>query len=208
MSRSSALPRLFLALLMGGGLLATVTPAPAADAPPPPAPSAPAAESPAAPPPPAPAPAAPAETTAPVPAAEPEDFHYQAANKRDPFRPPTDMLRQQARADEPAATEDSDQPPPPPKREKEPLEAFPLESLKLTGVIHIRGAKVALVQDPSGRGHPVQPGIRMGVREGVVVRITDEGIELEEVYIEVGEESPRPHVTLLPLHSNKGETPR
>ena len=60
------------------------------------------------------------------------------------------------------------------------LENFPLDKLKVVGIM--RGAKKtkALIVAPDGRTHFVSEGVRIGQRRGVVVRISAKGIRVRE----------------------------
>lgn len=65
-------------------------------------------------------------------------------------------------------------------RRKEPLEAYPLDSLKMVGTIS-RGKQVwAIVDAPDGI-HKVQVGNHMGQNFGLVTKITEDKIKLTEL---------------------------
>lgn len=68
---------------------------------------------------------------------------------------------------------------PDPGREREPLEAFPLESLRMVGSLAREGRTQALVQAP-GALHTVRVGDRMGAQGGRVTAITETAITLRE----------------------------
>lgn len=65
-------------------------------------------------------------------------------------------------------------------RSKEVLEAYPLESLKMVGVIRERGRISALVRADDGV-HTVKLGNYMGQNFGMILRITDTEIQLKEM---------------------------
>ncbi|MFC3908430.1 pilus assembly protein PilP [Legionella dresdenensis] len=74
----------------------------------------------------------------------------------------------------------ADQQAPNTKRPKQPLEMFPLDSLKFVGVLK-QGAMIwALVSQPGGEVVRVRPGEYMGQNYGKIIQIKDTVIKLEE----------------------------
>lgn len=67
------------------------------------------------------------------------------------------------------------------KRVREPLESFPLDSLKMVGTLEATGVVWALIQDTDGVVHRVRIGNYMGRNYGQVVRITPKSIHLIEI---------------------------
>jgi len=65
-------------------------------------------------------------------------------------------------------------------RPKEPLEAYPLESLKMVGVLQQRKASYALVKADTGL-YRVGVGNYMGQNFGLITSITDSQIQLREL---------------------------
>lgn len=65
-------------------------------------------------------------------------------------------------------------------RYKEPLEAYPLESLKMVGVVREKGRTSAMIQADKAV-HTVRVGNYMGQNFGMVVRITDTEVQLKEL---------------------------
>lgn len=65
-------------------------------------------------------------------------------------------------------------------RPKEPLEAFPLESLKMVGVLRKKDVMYALV-NASGVVYQVRAGNHMGQNFGLVTSVTDSEINLKEL---------------------------
>lgn len=65
-------------------------------------------------------------------------------------------------------------------RPKEPLEAYPLESLKMVGVLQRKSANFALVKADRGL-YRVKVGNYMGQNFGLITAITDSQIELREL---------------------------
>src|SRR6267154_2787351 len=65
-------------------------------------------------------------------------------------------------------------------RPKEPLEAYPLESLKMVGVLQQRKANFALVKADTGL-YRVKIGNYMGQNFGLITTITENQIQLREL---------------------------
>jgi len=66
-------------------------------------------------------------------------------------------------------------------RQKEFLEQFPLDSLKMVGTLEKNGQKYALIKTPDGAVTGIKKGNYMGQNYGLVVRISDSGIDLREM---------------------------
>jgi type IV pilus assembly protein PilP len=65
-------------------------------------------------------------------------------------------------------------------RRREPLEAYPLDALKMVGTIQKPGITYALVQADKGV-FQVKIGNYMGQNLGMITNITEDGIDLKEV---------------------------
>lgn len=100
-----------------------------------------------------------------------ETFVYVPGDRRDPFT--TDEK-------EDAAASQSG-PRPNPDRRKELLEGFPLDALDMVGTIGGAGGLIALIKDPEGTIHRVTAGNYLGENDGRILRVSDEGIELQEL---------------------------
>lgn len=100
-----------------------------------------------------------------------ETYIYQDQDKRDPFEP----------APPQAGSQNAAGPHPDQNRPREPLEAFPLDSLKMVGTIGAKGGIEALVKDPQGVIHQVRVGEYMGQNYGHVTHVTDGEIDLTEL---------------------------
>lgn len=66
-------------------------------------------------------------------------------------------------------------------RVREPLEAYPLESLRLIGTLHIDGQRSALLRDPQGHVHRLYVGNYMGANHGHIAQISNDSLELIEI---------------------------
>ena len=100
-----------------------------------------------------------------------ETFKYSDQSKRDPFSPsPTEL--------EPAG---GSGPRPDANRAREPLETFPLDSLKMVGTVGVGAGIEVLIQDPGGVIHRIHRGEYMGQNYGHVIAISDDHIDLVEL---------------------------
>jgi type IV pilus assembly protein PilP len=66
-------------------------------------------------------------------------------------------------------------------RAKQPLEFFPLDSLKFVGMLKQGGSVWGLIAEPNGQVTRISPGDYMGQNYGRVLSIKENGIKLEEV---------------------------
>ncbi len=108
----------------------------------------------------------------PIPQFQPyESFTYSASDLRDPFVAAVD-LNEQATPTGPA---------PDKRRPRQPLEAFPLDTLAMVGILEQQDNQWALIKDPQNVVHRVQLGNYMGRNEGRVVEITESNIRLIEI---------------------------
>jgi type IV pilus assembly protein PilP len=67
------------------------------------------------------------------------------------------------------------------KRNKEPLEEFPLDALQMVGTLSIKGQQFALIKAPDAVVHRVAVGNYMGQNYGKIMGITDTEISLKEI---------------------------
>lgn len=108
----------------------------------------------------------------PIPEVKPyEPFTYNAYDLLDPFKP---------REIEPPKGSGSG-PQPNLTRRKEPLEAFPLENLKMVGTLQQRNTTYALIKTPDNDLFRVKPGNYMGQNFGVITDIDESTIHLKEI---------------------------
>lgn len=63
---------------------------------------------------------------------------------------------------------------------KQPLEAFPLDSLKMVGVLNENQKVWALIQAPDGIVYRATLGDHMGQNQGSITNISPQALELEE----------------------------
>jgi type IV pilus assembly protein PilP len=102
----------------------------------------------------------------PLPEVKPyQTFTYSASNLRSPFVPsaPSNALR------------------PDPKRNREFLEQFPLDTLKMVGTLRLADQSYGLVQTKDGLVNRVVPGNYIGQNDGRIVAITPSKIVIREI---------------------------
>jgi type IV pilus assembly protein PilP len=97
-----------------------------------------------------------------------ESFAYSAGNMRSPFQPVGPSLGQTGLR--PSA-----------RRNREFLESFSLDTLKMVGTFKVGSNFYGLVQSKDGLVHKVQPGNRLGQNDGKVTEITASKISLIEI---------------------------
>jgi type IV pilus assembly protein PilP len=111
----------------------------------------------------------------PLPEVKPyEPFIYEAFDLVDPFRP------RKIEPPKPTKIAGGIQPPDP-NRRKEPLEAYPLENLKMVGTLQQKTDIYALVKTPDNNLFRVRPGNFMGQNFGRITEISESAIKLKEL---------------------------
>lgn len=104
-----------------------------------------------------------------------ETFVYTADKSRDPFRPQTDQSQLAV------AETNYTGPRPENSRRKEPLESYPIDSLKMVGLLQQSSQTWGLVKDPEGTIHRVQPGNFAGQNHGKIVTVKETKIDIVEL---------------------------
>jgi type IV pilus assembly protein PilP len=113
---------------------------------------------------------------APLPVVKPyEPVPYQAFDLPDPFGPAKIQLAVGAAAKDKGGANAPDT-----RRPKEPLESYPLESLKMVGTLSQKGVNFALVRADSSL-YRVKAGNYMGQNFGIITGIADNQIDLKEL---------------------------
>ena len=109
----------------------------------------------------------------PIPQFKPyESFTYTAYDLRDPFEAAIDIEEDENKAD--LLTPDKTRP-------RQPLEAFPLDTLRMVGVLEQGENLWGLIEDPKKVVHRVQVGNYMGQNEGAITGISEGEIFLVEI---------------------------
>lgn len=101
-------------------------------------------------------------------------------------------------------------------RPQEPLEAYPLEALKFTGVLEEGMRRWALIKLPDGNVTRIKVGEYMGQNDGKVVAVSENSLIIEEqvweekawvkrkVTLQLGGMNPRPNTSSKePSHNHK-----
>lgn len=102
-----------------------------------------------------------------------EAYAYVPAGRRDPF------VRPEAEAPRDPVTSNGLRPNL--RRNREPLEEYPLDGLRMVGTVHFDNRTYALVRAPDGIVHRVSRGNHMGQNYGEVVAIDEGQIQLSEI---------------------------
>lgn len=115
----------------------------------------------------------------PIPEFQPyQNFEYTSHDLRDPFKL-VDFRRPDENIEELASITSG--PKPNIDRVREPLEDFPLDTLRLKGTLTQDGVKWGLIFAPDNTIHRVLEGYYMGQNHGRIISVTDERIELTEI---------------------------
>jgi type IV pilus assembly protein PilP len=102
-----------------------------------------------------------------------DTFVYEPGDRRDPF-----VLDVESVDSAPAAASGIA---PDPLRRKEELEQYALDAMRMVGTLEQQDTTWGLISVPDGTLHRVQVGNYMGLNNGQITRITEEGIELTEI---------------------------
>ena len=100
-----------------------------------------------------------------------ETFEYKDQDQRDPFGPSLEEQREAAAGNGVR----------PDQHPKEPLEQYPLDSLKMVGTIGTGGSMEALVKDTDGVVHRVHVHNYLGQNNGKITAIAENHIDLVEL---------------------------
>lgn len=98
-----------------------------------------------------------------------ESFEYAAQDLRDPFSAPVPDRN------------GGSGPRPDPDRRKEVLEAFPLDSLNMSGTLGSGKSLLGLITAPDKVTYRVRPGNYLGQNDGRVIAVYEDRIELVEL---------------------------
>lgn len=111
----------------------------------------------------------------PIPQIRPyKPYTYEPGDRREPFTPTLQSADGGGPGGGPGVQPDRDRP-------REPLEQYPLDSLRMKGTLSAGGVLYALVQDPEGVVHRVTRGDHMGQNYGEITGITPSEVNLIEI---------------------------
>ena len=102
-------------------------------------------------------------------------FTYDSEDARDPFRPKSDSTAGLA------AAGSNSGPRPEKTRQREVLESYPVDSLKMVGLLQQKKQTWGLVRDPDGTIHRVQPGNYAGQNHGKITKVSETKIHIVEL---------------------------
>jgi len=105
-----------------------------------------------------------------------EPFSYEAGDRRDPF---LQLLR--SREESAAAAGGAGSVRPDVNRPREPLEEFPLDSLRMVGTISMQKRAFALIRAPDAVVHRVSVGDHLGQNYGKITAISETEVVLMEI---------------------------
>jgi len=126
----------------------------------------------------------------PLPEVKPyEPFEYAAFDLIDPFVPR--KIEAPKASNVPGALQ------PPKDHRPGPLEAFPLENLKMVGTLQQKKDIFALIKTPDNNLYRVKPGDYMGQHFGRIVAIDEAAVKLKELVQDSGNEWKEEERTLL-----------
>lgn len=116
------------------------------------------------------------------------EYVYDSSGKRDPFKSFIDTEKK-ARPAAPAT----------------PLQSYDLNTLRLVGIMMLPGKKLAIIEDPSGKGYHVKVGTHIGLNDGVVVEILKDEVVVEESYLDVTAQTKARKVSIkIPKEQGQG----
>ena len=126
----------------------------------------------------------------PLPEVKPyEPFEYAAYDLLDPFVPR--KIEPPKGSNVPGGLQ------PPANHRKGPLEAFPLENLKMVGTLEQQKAVFALIKTPDNNLYRVKTGDYMGQNFGRIINIDESAVKLKELVQDSGNEWKEEERTLL-----------
>jgi type IV pilus assembly protein PilP len=106
-----------------------------------------------------------------------EEFIYEAGELRSPF---AQEIQSSVTADL-AEGEDSGGIRPPANHNRQALEEFPLDSLRMVGTVDREGTLFALITNSEGEIFKVQPGNYMGLNYGRIIQVDEATITMMEI---------------------------
>ncbi len=103
-----------------------------------------------------------------------KNFTYEASELRDPFEPAFEAEITESAGESGGLR-------PVPQRPREPLESFPLDTLRMVGILEQNEQTWGLVKDPNNVVHRVQTGNYAGQNEGQIISVTEQSIDIIEI---------------------------
>lgn len=114
-----------------------------------------------------------------LPPVEPyEVYAYASSDARDPFEP---FFKEKKATEKPPKEGTGNGIHPNFDRNKEELENYALDSLRMLGTLELNDELWGIIRSPDGTIHRVQTGNYMGHNHGKIVAINEDSIELNEI---------------------------
>ena len=127
----------------------------------------------------------------PIPPLEPYVVYtYQSSGSVNPFE---SFFKEEAPGDQPPLGQGPDL-----ERNKEELEGFALDSLRMMGTLEQDEDVWGVIRSPDGRIHRVRAGNYLGLNHGKISFISEDKIELIEIVVSQGRWQERPAAVALP----------
>jgi type IV pilus assembly protein PilP len=124
--------------------------------------------------------AAPKPKVAPLPEIKPyETYRYNSAHLKDPFEPLA--IVSPAKAVAAATGKPGTGPRPKEGRPREALESYPLDTLRMVGILDQNNVSWALLKSNDGTIHRVKTGNYIGQNHGKILNVSEEKISLMEI---------------------------
>ncbi len=120
----------------------------------------------------------------------PETFAYQCSDCVNPFE---SFFKEEAVGDKPPLGDGPNL-----DRNKEELEGFALDSLRMMGTLEQDEDVWGVIRSPDGRIHRVRAGNYLGLNHGKISFISEDKIELIEIVVSQGRWQERPAAVALP----------
>ena len=118
-------------------------------------------------------------TTTTAEAPQQPEYSYNPQGRRDPFAPIIVLSEQKSRSGN-----------------RSPLERYDLNEFKLTGVVWGGFGYNAMIESPDGKGYFVRVGTIIGPNKGVIKKITQQTIVVEEKYKTFSGETQRKEIMI------------
>lgn len=132
---------------------------------------------------------APTQTVVQQASVQAAEYNYVRAGRRDPFAPIMERDSKKAKS--------GDRP---------PLERYNISEIKLSGIVWGGFGYSAMVEGPDGKGYFVRTGAFLGPNRGVVKKITQNTIIIEEKFKTYSGETERKEI-ILELRKKQEDTP-
>ncbi|MDO9514622.1 MAG: pilus assembly protein PilP [Syntrophales bacterium] len=104
---------------------------------------------------------------------DPGVYRYNPEGKPDPFKPFIDIVEERKEAAQKEAVQKESVPIP-------PLQRFPVDNFRLTGIVWTANKKIAIVKTPEGKRYTLRRGTPFGINGGRVEEILPDSVVVVE----------------------------